>query len=41
MDACKDWGPAADRFRTLVKRVLAAKKPHNRGLCPLAGHGRD
>lgn len=41
MDACKDWGPAADRFRTFVKRVLAAKKPHNRGLCPLAADQRD
>ncbi|MBI5595417.1 MAG: acyl-ACP--UDP-N-acetylglucosamine O-acyltransferase [Elusimicrobia bacterium] len=35
MDACQ-WGPAASSFRDFVKRVLAAEKPHNRGLCPLS-----
>lgn len=40
MDACTDWGAAADRFRTFVKRVQAAEKPYNRGLCPLAGPRR-
>ncbi len=34
MDACGAWGPAAARFREFVRRVLAAEKPHNRGLCP-------
>ena len=36
MEAFKDWGPAASSFRLFVKRVLAAEKPHNRGLCPLS-----
>ena len=35
MDACKDWGAAAGRFREFIRRVLAAPKPFNRGLCPL------
>ena len=34
MDACGGWGPAAVKFREFVRRVLAAEKPHNRGLCP-------
>jgi UDP-N-acetylglucosamine acyltransferase len=34
MDACQDWGEAALRFREFVRRVLAAKKPYNRGLIP-------
>lgn len=35
MDACTDWGAAAGKFRDFVRRVLAAGKPYNRGLCPL------
>ncbi|MBI3297688.1 MAG: acyl-ACP--UDP-N-acetylglucosamine O-acyltransferase [Elusimicrobia bacterium] len=41
MDACKDWGPAAGRFRDFVRRVLTAEKPHNRGLCPRAPAAAD
>lgn len=36
MDACKDWGAAAGRFRDFLRRVLAARKPYDRGLCPRA-----
>lgn len=39
MDACKDWGAAAGRFRDFVRRALTASKPHARGLCPLARGG--
>ena len=34
MDACTDWGAAAGRFREFVRKVLSAKVPYNRGLCP-------
>jgi len=34
MDAAKDWGAPAGRFRDFVRRVVAAEKPRNRGLCP-------
>ena len=34
MDECTDWGPAADRFRQFVRRVLQADPPHRRGLAP-------
>lgn len=36
MNACKDWGPAAAKFRGFVQKVLEASKPHNRGLCAMA-----
>ena len=39
MDAHGEWGQAADKFRQFVRRVQAAEKPYNRGLCPL-GSGR-
>jgi len=35
MDACTDWGAPAAHFRDFIRRVLAAPKPFNRGLCPL------
>lgn len=35
MDACTDWGEPADRFRQFVRKVLSAKRPNNRGLCPM------
>jgi UDP-N-acetylglucosamine acyltransferase len=35
MDRQVHWGAAAGRFREFVRRVLAAEKPHARGLCPL------
>lgn len=41
MEACKDWGPAAGRFRSFVRRVLDAQKPYNRGLCPRAARAQD
>ena len=41
MEACTDWGPAAGRFRSFVRRVLEAQKPHNRGLCPRASSAQD
>jgi UDP-N-acetylglucosamine acyltransferase len=34
MDECTDWGAAAGRFRDFVRKVLAAKPPFQRGLCP-------
>lgn len=34
MDARRDWGEAAGRFREFVRRVLTAPKPFNRGLVP-------
>jgi UDP-N-acetylglucosamine acyltransferase len=34
MDAALDWGAPAGRFRDFVRRVVAAEKPRNRGLCP-------
>jgi len=35
MDERTEWGWAADRFRDFVRRVIAARPPFNRGLCPL------
>lgn len=34
LDACKDWGDAADEFRQFVHKVTQAQRPYNRGLCP-------
>ena len=34
MDACTDWGEAADKFRRFVRKVVQAEPPHKRGLCP-------
>ncbi len=39
MDACADWGAAADKFRQFVRRVVEAKKPFNRGLLRLMLRG--
>jgi UDP-N-acetylglucosamine acyltransferase len=36
MDACGEWGAAADRFREFIREALAAERPYNRGLCPHA-----
>ena len=41
MDARGDWGPAADQFRQFIRRVLEAKKPFHRGLCPFRVTRRD
>jgi len=38
MDACGDWGKGAGKFREFVRRVLAAQRPYNRGLCPMRKH---
>ena len=35
MDTHKDWGQAVDKFRAFIRRVLNAKKPYDRGLCPV------
>ncbi len=35
MDACREWGPPAAKFRDFVRKVLGASKPYIRGLCPL------
>jgi UDP-N-acetylglucosamine acyltransferase len=35
MDACTDWGQAADKYRQFIRRVLTAQKPYNRGLIRL------
>jgi len=35
MDECDDWGEPARIFRDFVREVLAAKKPYDRGLCPM------
>jgi len=34
MDEFSDWGTPACKFREFVRNVLAAEKPHRRGLCP-------
>lgn len=34
MDACREWGPPAAKFRDFVRKVLGASKPYIRGLCP-------
>ena len=41
MDACTDWGPAAAKFRDFLRKVLAAKKPFNRGLIPARIRGEE
>ena len=35
MDEHTEWGAAATRFRDFVRRVVSARPPYNRGLCPL------
>jgi len=35
MDERTEWGWAGDRFRDFVRRVISARPPFNRGLCPL------
>lgn len=35
MDDRREWGWAAARFRDFVRRVISARSPFNRGLCPL------
>jgi UDP-N-acetylglucosamine acyltransferase len=37
MDSISDWGKAAGRFHEFIRKVLTAKAPYNRGLCPLRG----
>jgi UDP-N-acetylglucosamine acyltransferase len=37
MEACTDWGQPADQFRQFIRRVLQARKPYQRGLCPFRG----
>ena len=41
LDAIKDWGEAADKFRRFVRDALSAKKPYDRGLAPLVSHSRS
>lgn len=41
MDACTDWGAAADKFRQFIRRVVTAQKPYSRGLAPLRSRGYD
>ena len=41
MDRQTNWGAAAGRFREFVRKVLAAEKPYNRGLCPLRFRSRE
>jgi len=36
MDACTDWGPAAQKFRDFVHKVMNAEKPFKRPLCKFA-----
>lgn len=38
MDACTDWGEAADKFRQFVRKVVQAEAPYRRGLCPMRRH---
>jgi acyl-[acyl carrier protein]--UDP-N-acetylglucosamine O-acyltransferase len=35
MDERTEWGCAAARIRDFVRRVISARPPYNRGLCPL------
>lgn len=35
MDACTDWGAPAQSFRNFVRKVLEAKRPYARGICPI------
>lgn len=41
MDEHAEWGPAADKFRQFVRRVLEANPPHRRGLSPGRPHIRQ
>jgi len=34
MDECSEWGGLASSFRAFIRKILSAKKPHDRGLCP-------
>jgi UDP-N-acetylglucosamine acyltransferase len=34
MDSFQDWVGIAVKFRTFIREILSAEKPHNRGLCP-------
>lgn len=34
MDTCTHWGAAATAFREFIRKIQAAQKPFNRGLCP-------
>lgn len=34
MDSCTEWGEMANHFREFIRRVLQAKPPYQRGLCP-------
>ena len=40
MDAWDDISPAAEKFREFVRKVIDAKPPFNRGLCPHRPHRR-
>ncbi|MBI5725818.1 MAG: acyl-ACP--UDP-N-acetylglucosamine O-acyltransferase [Planctomycetes bacterium] len=40
MDHRSNWGAPAIRFREFVRKVLAAQKPYNRGLCSLGDEHR-
>jgi UDP-N-acetylglucosamine acyltransferase len=35
MDERTEWGAAAARFRDFVRRVISARPPYKRGLCPM------
>jgi len=35
MDECDDWDEPARMFRDFIREVLAARKPYDRGLCPM------
>jgi len=35
MDEHTEWGPPASRFREFVRRVVTARPPYRRGICPL------
>lgn len=41
MDRQTSWGATAGRFREFVRKVLAAERPYNRGLCPLRFRSRE
>ncbi|MFW5841624.1 MAG: hypothetical protein ACOCZE_13660, partial [Planctomycetota bacterium] len=41
LDACSDFGPAADEFRRFVKDVYQAEPPFRRGLCPFIPERRS
>jgi UDP-N-acetylglucosamine acyltransferase len=37
MEDASEWVGIAGKFRDFIRKVLAAEKPHNRGLCPCRG----